>query len=571
LVRESYRDKVLHSRLTRRRALAATCGSVAAAALLAACGGDDDDSANGTNGARREDPGTPQVGGTLIWQGYGDPGGGLELIRSRNAGVVQLASLTHDALMDFGYGLPEYPGISIDVVPSLAQALPEVSPDRLTITFQLKPARFHNGRDLTSEDVAWTYETLAFANESAYRNDFTWFDRVEAPDPSTFVIHAKFPNADALESLAFKNHGAILAREHHESGAAERSLMGSGPFLFGEYNPPLITTYRRNPDYMTDQGKPYFESIERLGTSDSEKKVADIIARQVQLTYWFPPEERDRILQQRRDLQVFGYPEPGGGNLYIRNDVAPFNDKRVRQALSMGFDRQLLINATTAGEGRADQALSRAGEAWEFRGPEDLPRSELYELNVQEARRLMEAANVTLPLRATIPTWNATVVGQKWVDVITSVSTQLRNNGILDATLQEETFGQFAPRFTGQYDQLHWGPNTTSTLPQVGLAFRDKYWSPPEGVRPPTLNINHVNIPELNDVVDRQLGEFDRDARISLFRRMEEILSEEMVHVPGITSVITYLMDPSVRNAQMPRDAYNGATPWMKHWFFGEA
>ena len=73
-----------------------------------------------------------------------------------------MASLTHDGLMDFAYGQPKYPGIGNEVLPSLAQALPEISPDKLTFTFKLKPAKFHNGRDLTSEDVKWTYDTLAF-------------------------------------------------------------------------------------------------------------------------------------------------------------------------------------------------------------------------------------------------------------------------------------------------------------------------------------------------------------------------------------------------------------------------
>ncbi|HEY7466500.1 MAG TPA: ABC transporter substrate-binding protein, partial [Dehalococcoidia bacterium] len=337
----NYWDKALNRRITRRRGLALAGGSAAAAAFLAACGGGGDDDTGGdtgtTDGGTTTDPGTPTVGGKLIWQGYGDPGGGLELIKSRNAGVEQMASLTHDALLDFAYGQPKYPGIGNEVLPALAQALPEISPDKLTITFKLKPAKFHNGRELTSEDVKWTYDTRAFATESAFKTDFTWISSFEAPDKSTFVVKAKEVNADTLESLAFKNTGAILAREHHESGAAEKSLMGSGPFTFVEYNPPLVISYKRNPNYLTENGKPYFDAIDRLGTSDSEKKVADIIAKQVHVTYWFPAEERERIKAQRKDINLWQYPRAGAGNFYIRNDIAPFNDKRVRQALSMGY------------------------------------------------------------------------------------------------------------------------------------------------------------------------------------------------------------------------------------------
>jgi ABC-type transport system substrate-binding protein len=323
---------------------------------------------------------------------------------------------------------------------------------------------------------------------------------------------------------------------------------------------------------MTEAGKPYFDAIDRLGTSDSEKKVADIIAKQVHVTYWYPAEERERIKAQRKDINLWQYPRAGAGNLYFRNDVAPFNDKRVRQAISMGYDRTLLINSVAAGEGQADQAFSRSGTAWEFRGPEQLPRKDLYVLNVAEAKKLLQAANVTLPMKFQIPHWNSTVIGQKFVDEITSIVTQWRNNGIADAQQLEETFGQFSPRFVGTYDTVQWGPNVTSTLPNVGLAIKDKYWSPATGPKaPPTLNLGYVSNATLNTLLEKQLAEFDRKARIALFRQMEELVSEEMYHASGVTGTLTYITDPSVKNAQMPRDAYNGATPWMKHWWFGKA
>ena len=181
----------------------------------------------------------------------------------------------------------------------------------------------------------------------------------------------------------------------------------------------------------------------------------------------------------------------------------------------MGYDRQLAINSVAAGEGQADQALSRSGTAWEFRGPEQLPRKDLYVMNVAEAKKLMAAANVTLPMKIDIPSWNATVIGQKFVDEIVNYTTQWRNNGIADVKILEETFGQFAPRFVGTYDTIQWGPNVTSTLPNVGISFKDKYFSPPEGVKVPTLNVDYVNNPTLNTLVTKQLGEFDRKARIA--------------------------------------------------------
>jgi peptide/nickel transport system substrate-binding protein len=571
-MQENYWTKILGRRVSRRRALAATGATAASAAFLAACGGGDDDGGEpgGSTGGATET--TPRVGGHLVWQGYGDPGGGLELIKIANAGVNQMASLTHDPLLYFAYGRVGYPGIGTEVLPMLATALPEISPDKLQFTFKLHPnAKFQDGKPLTSEDVKWTFDTLAFADESAWktRTEFNWLDRFEAPDPTTFVVKAKRLNADALQSLALKNQAGILHRQHHESGEAEKSFLGSGPYKFVEYQPPLIMKYRRDPNYWAADRAGFFESIDRLGTSDQEKKVADIIAGQTHLTYWFDTEVRERIKAQRKDLQIWQYPGPDARQIYIRNDVAPFSDKRVRHALSMSYDRKLAIQNIHGSESKADQQLGIPGVAWEFREPKDLPRADLYELNIAEAKKLLEAAGVSLPLKTVCPTWNATVVGQKYVDEIVLITTQMRNHGIADITLQEETFGQFAPRLSGAYDTIMWGPNVTSTLPDLGIAIFSKYWSPPEGVKAPTLNLSHVNKPEINDLVTKQLEEFDRSRRLQVFRQLEDVLCEEMCHTSGVTFTLAYMADPKLKNAQMPRDAYNGSSAWLRFWYMG--
>jgi peptide/nickel transport system substrate-binding protein len=582
----NYWDRALNRRITRRRAIAATGTTAAAAAFLAACGGDDDSGgstsapttssggsgATATTGGSQPAAGTPKVGGNLVWQGYGDPGGGLELIKARNAGVNQLASLIVDRLLYFKYGTAGNPGIGFEVNPMLATALPEISPDKLTFTFKLhEGVKFQNGDPLTSEDVLWNFDTKKNADESAYKNDYKWLDSFEAPDPTTFVIHANQVNADLMASLAFKNEAGILSKKFQESPEAENSFMGSGPYKFVEYAPPTDMKYERWPDHWDSANAGFYEKIDRLGTSDQEKKVSDLIAKQVDVTYWFAKTERERILKERNDLQVFQYPGPDARQIYVRNDVAPYNDKRVRLAISQGYDRQLAIENVRNNDGKPDQALGRSGEAWEFRGPEDLPHPEYYKLDIANAMKLLSAANVSTPLKATLPTWNATVVGQEYVDEIVLYATQLRTNGIADFTLQEETFGQFGPRFTGTYDSVQWGPNVTTALPDLGINIYNKYYAGGTTPVAPTLNLCYVNNPQLDDLLTKQLEEFDREARISVYRDMEDLISEEMIHTSGVTFTLAYFVDPSVKNAQMPRDAYNGETSWIRYWYSANA
>ncbi|HLF76978.1 MAG TPA: ABC transporter substrate-binding protein, partial [Dehalococcoidia bacterium] len=330
----NYWTRVLHGRVSRRRAMVATSGAAAAAAFLAACGGDDNGGGGGGDQASGQKDRTQKLdtaqgksGGKLIWQSYGDPGGGLELIKTRNPGVYNMASFTHEGLLDYAYGVQGYPGIGTEVLPSLATALPEVTPDKLKFTFKIRQgAKFHNGRVLTAEDVKWSFDTLAFAANSGWKGDYSFLDKTEAPDASTFVVTTKTPFADFLQAMTFKNGGIVMAREHQESSEAEKKLLGSGPYTFVEYTPPTITRYKKNPDYW---GKPlgFFDEVERLGTTDKEKMISDFIAKQVHVTYWFSPKEKDRIKQARPDAILWNYPQAAGHNFYMRADKAPFTDK----------------------------------------------------------------------------------------------------------------------------------------------------------------------------------------------------------------------------------------------------
>src|SRR5690349_10896788 len=101
---QSYWNRVLQGRVSRRRAIVATGTTAAAAAFLAACGGSSgggsssssstSSNASSTNGPKGQEATQGKRGGKLIWQSYGDPGGGLELVKIRNAGVHQMAGLT---------------------------------------------------------------------------------------------------------------------------------------------------------------------------------------------------------------------------------------------------------------------------------------------------------------------------------------------------------------------------------------------------------------------------------------------------------------------------------------------
>jgi ABC-type transport system substrate-binding protein len=563
------------SRLARRSLIR---GSAAAAAGLltaglAGCRGGSGARGNAKTPSTRTalDPTKGNRGGKIVIQQYGDPGGGLELVKVRNPGTYQFAGFTHDGLLELRNGTPGFSGFDWTPQPNLAQTMPE-QPDSQTYVFKLRPARFQNGRTVVSDDVKYTYELLAFDKDSAWKNDWLWLDSVDTPDPQTAVVKTKFPFADALQAMAARYSGMILCKEHQESSDAEKTLLGSGPYLFVDYQPPVVSNYKRNPDYHR-QPYPYFDAIEFLENSDTEKKIADFAARQVQMTYYFTPAERDRVKKLRPDAQLWTYPR-GSDALIMRTDKPPFNDKRVRQALSMAIDRKALSQAVAQGEGEPDQTLSIAGQYWGFRRPKDLGAAAKYwNYDPQTARQLLQAAGVSLPLKFEVLHWNATVVGQEFVDNITLIEAQWRNAGIADVKDGEQTFGQASQTTNiGNYQDAYWAVNSVGyNMEAIGLTLKSYFFSPPEGIKgPPTLNTGYVNDPQLNALLDKQIGQLNRDERLQTFRQMEDVFAEQQYRIEGVTTSYNFFGDPSVMNMQTPVNASNGAYPWVKYWWFNK-
>jgi ABC-type transport system substrate-binding protein len=568
--------------------LAATGGTAAAAAFLAACGGDDDEepsqpSQPSTSG-QVTDPTKGKPGGKLVWQGYGDVGGNLDLIAIPEYGVRQLSGLTHESLLQFKAGVPGVEITDKSLQPELAVSLPEVSPDKLKYTFKLRDSKFHDGKPVTAEDVVYSYNAYATGEKSAWKHMFAgWFGKIEAPDPKTVVVTSNFPYADAQQYFVsgegINAAGDILSKAFQEGPDANKKLMGSGPYLFDSHESTVISRFKKNPEYSL-KPYPYFDTIERTAYADPEKKIADFIAKNVHFTYWFDEASRDRIKKARSDIQHWQV-DAAAGRFTMRTDKAPWNDARVRRAMSMSIDRASIAKAVTQGEGRADQFLSWTGKYWGFREPKALGANAKYwEYNIAEAKALLSAAGITQPIKAKVYHWNPTVIGPAWVQQMTLMKTGWKNAGIADIESIEQTHVQLnAGAFLGNYgndaaanDTLTWFPNVVGGQGQIGLnlviflSFLPD-WKP--GV--PTLNSGYVNDPKLNELLQKQLGQFDKQERVATFKLMEDQLADQQHHVINITWTNSWFADATLKNAAPHDEGYQGAWHQIKYWWFDKA
>jgi ABC-type transport system substrate-binding protein len=98
--------------------------------------------------------------------------------------------------------------------------------------------------------------------------------------------------------------------------------------------------------------------------------------------------------------------------------------------------------------------------------------------------------------------------------------------------------------------------------------MRNTFWSPPEGVKTPSVNNGHVNDPRLSELVDKQRSQLDLEERKKTFRAIEELMAEEQYRLALNTFSNNFFADPSLRNIQLPITHVNGSVHYVKYWWF---
>lgn len=287
--------------------------------------------------------------------------------------------------------------------PSIAESW-TASADGKTYTFKIRSGvKFHDGSALTSRDVKATYDKIIFPPAgvgSSRKGQYADVTAVEAPDASTVVFRLKEPAGSFISSLLspynFIYSADILAKDMHWY---EKNIMGTGPFKFVEHVKGSHVVGKKNPDYW-DKGKPYLDGFRALFVRDSAAQVAAIRGERAHIQFrGFSPAERDSLAAALGNkIAVQESPWDCILLVAINHEKKPFDDKRVRRALTLAIDRY-----------QGSEALSKIAIVKSVAGvqvpgtpfatpPEELAKVAGYWKDINksraEARRLLKEAGV---------------------------------------------------------------------------------------------------------------------------------------------------------------------------------
>ncbi|MGH7357046.1 MAG: ABC transporter substrate-binding protein [Candidatus Rokuibacteriota bacterium] len=220
-----------------------------------------------------------------------------------------------------------------------------ISKEGLVYTFKLrKGVKFHDGSELTSKDVKASYDKIIFPPQgmkSSRGASYQAVEVVEAPDPSTVRFRLKWPESSFLLNLAspwnYVYKADILAKDIKWY---EKNVMGTGPFTFVEHVKGSHWAGKKNPNYW-DKGKPYLDGYRAIFISSSSAQVAAIRGERAMIQFrGFSPAERDSLVTALGPkITVQESPWDCVLMVAMNHEKKPFDDKRVRRALSLTLDR----------------------------------------------------------------------------------------------------------------------------------------------------------------------------------------------------------------------------------------
>jgi len=336
----------------------------------------------------------PQYGGVLRVAHAADPPS-LDTHQEQTFAVnIPMAPVYNTLVMFDPHHYPK-------VIGDLATAW-TVSADGLTYTFTLhQGVKFHDGSELTSADVKASWDKMVFPPEgviSVRKSYYQMIKSVEAPDRDTVVFHLRYPSASFLNMIA---HPAnfIYAKKHLDEDIHyyKKNAMGTGPFKLKAYVHGSSIELERNPNYWK-QGLPYLDGVKYFIITDDGARAKSIRAGRTDVELrFFSPSEAEGIKNQLGDkVVVANTGQPGHFGVVINVDKKPFDDERVRKALTLAIDRydmartlSPLTSLDTVG------GLVPPGTPWALTSEElqQLPGfSKDYEGNLKEAKRLLAEA-----------------------------------------------------------------------------------------------------------------------------------------------------------------------------------
>jgi peptide/nickel transport system substrate-binding protein len=443
-------------------------------------------------------------------------------------------------------------------------------PTDTTYIFKLKKGvRWHpkppvNGRELTADDVKYTYDRFLTIKGNPNRSVLETVEKVEVLDKHTVKFTLSEPNAWFLDHLTATSTWIVAKECVEKFGDLKKveSAIGTGPWMLERWEPNVRLTYVRNPNYFIS-GLPYADNVEVLIDKDPSSRLAswlggktDFAPEYQQCVRWL---ELPLAKQRKPGLQTAEYAWFTSGSMGIKLATPPFGDIRVRRALSRAINQAEIFESLAFSQGHwvPNPAVPAAQAEWSIPidqlGPEG---RKLYESSIPEAKKLLAESGLPNGFKTTVEA-PGTGYGPDFNDSVAITLKNWKEAGI-DAQLQLKEYGAFiSSTIFGKFDQMFLGLRGAWTDPE---SYFYRIYMPGQ-----ILNVMGVNDPKLTEMIKLQRRTFDVPKRKQIIFDIQRYLAEQALFLSNGSIRVVSAWDAHIRNF-MPNNGFDYGGRLMAVW-----
>lgn len=433
----------------------------------------------------------------------------------------------------------------LNLVPWLAESW-EQSEDGLTWTFNLREGvLFSNGREMTAEDVKWSFERLidpatGAGNAGRVGPPET---QIEVIDDYTVAITHPEPFGIFPQSIGFDKSTGIVAKESLDEDGTISIPIGTGPFKIAEVQGTTRLVLERNENYW-QEGLPYLDQVVIEPIPDDTVRETALRGGEVDWVLAIAPQNFES-LQEDPDIVVDTAPQLSYDYLGINLTREPFTDVRVRQAIAYAMDREELCEAGFFGLCATLHEPVGDGSPWNF---DYRP----YERDVEKAKELLAEAGY--PDGFEMELLPTTQYGET-VRAAQVLQQQLADIGI-EASINAPEWSEWLElEGNFMYDAYICNWN--------GLIDADQYYYLQHRTDQ-VFNFTGYSNPEFDELVDQGRSISDFDERYGIYEQANQILVDEAPYIYMYNKEEVRAYAPEVKGFVVrPDQANNFWTVWL--------
>ena len=379
-------------------------------------------------------------------------------------------------------------------------------------TFDLKKnVKFHNGEELKASDVKFTIDR---AIKSSYTADlYVCVDTVEITGDYQVKVNLKYPFDPFISILCQASSNIVNERAIKESSNYEKNPIGTGPYKFVEWVGGKRVVMTGVEDYH--MGKPSIMNVEFRIIMD--KSTAFIALEKGEIDAYVNIDSIDRqAVINNKKFDFYEIPSYFCFYLEFNNEIEPFNNKLVRQALSYAIDKEAIINNAKNGIGYISHNQVPEG----IYGYTDSVKS--YPHDIGKAKELLTQAGYangfSFKLLATEGDYAkiAQVIKDNLAEVGVTADIEILEFG----TFIDEMFGGKADAFLVEFGVYY--PDADSVLYR---GYHSDYFGP-------SGNFVRYSNKEVDALLEKAKVAIDKDDRLEMYKEILNILHEDAPNVP---------------------------------------